>query len=351
MGVGYLEDFRLMNIPAKHHAAHEFCFRLHDLMARLTVEMSLTGKSGISFQPTSQEEIDMLKNGMHPLDFLSATGRGEIERRAVVNHAALAIYSDMLHFIYGGLTALEKRKFSVAFNLFRKPFKEGLVLVSWMCGDEEGFFERLKSDPRTAFDPANVGVDRRKEILKAAAEQTKCAHLIPVDNLDSIIFDRKNAHGLAPLFDKSTHYVTKNKAIATEDYNINMIFKNPEDNDVYEGCYRDIAYTLFFLHMVQIEIYSRMEDAKKKYVTWLIYTAIAMFEVLFKPGRSAMLKMTNRDFGQFFLCPHCEAPFKIQKVHAARFFLMEMVECRECGMDHHFPFVWLLSKLNVDLKA
>jgi hypothetical protein len=262
----------------------------------------------------------------------------------------LAIYSDMLHFIHGGLTALEKRKFSVAFNLFRKPFMEGLFLVSWMCGDEEDFFAKLKADPRSAFDPANVGQVQRKEILIAAAEQTKCAHLIPVDHLDSVIFDRKNDVGLAPLFDKSTHYITKNKAIATEDYNINMIFKNPEDNDVYDGCYLDIAYALFFLHMVQIEIYSRMEQAKKKYVAWLIYTAIAMFEVLFKSGKSAMLDMTNRDFKEFFLCPHCEAHFKVRKRDAARFFLVEMVECRECGMAHHFPFGWFLSKLDIDFR-
>jgi hypothetical protein len=351
MGIGYLEEDRLKNIPTKHHAAHEFCFRLHDLMAHLVVEMSAIGKSGISFQPNSQEEVDMLNNGMHPLDFLATTGRGDLERRAAMNHAALAIFSDMLHFIFGGLTALEKRKFSVAFNLFRKPLKEGLLLVSWMCGDEEDFFAKLKSDPRTSFDPANVGPDRRKEILKAAVEQTKCAHLIPLDHLDSVIFDRKNDLGLAPLFDKSTHYITKNKAIATEDYNINMIFKNPEDNDVYEGCYRDIAYALFFLHMVQIEIYSRMEGAKNKYVNWLTYTAIAMFEILFKPGRSAMLQMTNRDFGEFLLCPHCETPFKVRKGEAARFFLVEMVECRECGMAHHFPFGWLLSKLDVDFRT
>lgn len=292
----------------------------------------------------------MLKNGMNPLDFLSETGRGDLEQRAAINHAALAIYADMLHFIYGGLIALEKRKFSVAFNLFRKPFKEGLLLVSWMCGDEKDFLAKLKSDPRTSFDPVNVGPVRRKEILTAAASQTKCEHLVSVDHLDSVIFNRKYDLGLASLFDKSTHYITKNNDIATENYNINMIFKNPEDNDVYEGCYLDIAYTLFFLHMIQIEIYSRMDKAKKKYISWLIYTSMAMLEVLFKPGKSLILQQTNRDFGRFFLCPNCETPFKVRKSEAARFFLKEIVACRECGMAHHFPFGWLLSKLDIDFR-
>ncbi|WP_157960704.1 hypothetical protein [Primorskyibacter marinus] len=74
------------------------------------------------------------------------------------------------------------------------------------------------------------------------------------------------------------------------------------------------------------------------------------FEVIFKSGKSAMLDMTNRNFKEFFLCPSCETPFKVRKREAARFFLVEMVECRECGMAHSFPFGWLLSKLDVDFR-
>lgn len=351
MGIGYLSNDKLKNIPRKHQIAHEFCFRLHDLMADLIVNMSQSEKSHIHCTLDNEEDIEIFKSGIHPLDFLATTGREEMECRIVINHTSLAIYSDMMHFIFGALSAFEKRKFSVAFNLLRKPFKEGLLLVSWMCGREEDFFQKLKSDPRSSFDPGKLSPDRRKEILKAAAERARCSHLVPVDHINSIIYDRKIPHGLASIFDKSTHYITNNKSIATENYNINMIFKNPIDNDIYDIFYREISYILFFLHMIQIEIYSRMENIRENYVNWLICTTMALFEIIFVPGRSAMLRMINREFGQFFLCPHCKSIFKLKKSMAARFFMLEMIECKECGIIHHFPFHWLLSKLELDFRT
>ncbi|MCO6385026.1 hypothetical protein [Oceanicola sp. 502str15] len=349
MTIGYLDESRIENIPPKNRAAHEFCFRLHDLMAHLVVEMSMGGLSGVSFQFQTQEEIDAFESGMHPLDFLASTGKGDLERRAVINHASLAMFSDMLHFIYDGLTALEKRKFSVAFNLLRKPFKEGLPLAAWMCADEEGFFSRLKVDPSGSFDPRKLDQQKRRDLYRAAACQSGCKDFIDADYLDGVVSDRSNSFGLAPLFDKSTHYVTGNRAIETEAYNINMIFKNRTDNDVYEGCYKDIAYILFFMHMIQINIYSRMSSAKKKYINWLIFSTLSVFESLFVTGSSNMLRFMNKEFGEFFQCPMCEADFRIHKKQAPRFFIMELVECKECGMTHQFPFNWLLSKVDLDL--
>lgn len=46
-----------------------------------------------------------------------------------------------LYFVHEALKALEKRKFAVAFTLLRKPLKESLMFATWICADEEDFFE------------------------------------------------------------------------------------------------------------------------------------------------------------------------------------------------------------------
>ncbi|MGN6210028.1 hypothetical protein [Asticcacaulis sp.] len=125
--IGLIDPNRIKNIPFKHQAQHEFCFHLHDLMAQLLVEME-ANDDGVSFNIETEEDLHLFKSGIHPLDFLAQSGREALERRAVINHMSRALYADMLHFIYEGLIALEKRKFSVAFALLRKPFKEGMLL-------------------------------------------------------------------------------------------------------------------------------------------------------------------------------------------------------------------------------
>lgn len=347
--IGIIDAERLTNIPKKHHPEHEFCFHLHDLMTQLLVEMNAIKASDVSFPLESEEEARLLNESGDVLDFLAQSGRGDIERRVVINHVSMALFSDMLHFIYEALIALEKRKFSVAFALMRKPFKEGLVLAAWMCADEVDFFDNLKTNPRDSFSHGAHSPDEMTQRLKAAIKKCRGMDFANAERIYSLVYDRKNEIGLAPLFDKATHLVTKNKHIATEDYDINFIFKNPLDNDVYESHYSDLAMLLLFLHVLQIELYSRMNFAKEKYLSWLLFTSLGTYESLFTSGRARMVGLVNNTFKEFLVCQHCEQPIRLRKADAPRFFVAEILECKECGMAHHFPLNWLLSKLTVDI--
>src|SRR3546814_3979559 len=77
----------------------------------------------------------------------------------------------MLHFLFGALTALEKRKFTLALSLFRKPFKEGLPLLALMCADERQFFQTIKDDPRGFFDGQAFNSQAKKDVIAARSEE------------------------------------------------------------------------------------------------------------------------------------------------------------------------------------
>src|SRR3546814_12507764 len=109
----------------------------------------------------------------------------------------------MLHFLFGALTALEKRKFTLALSLFRKPFKEGLPLLALMCADERQFFQKIKDDSRGFFDGQAFNSKAKKDVIAAAIQQCDGASLITADALSLMIFDYYNDRGFTGLFDKS----------------------------------------------------------------------------------------------------------------------------------------------------
>lgn len=348
--IGIIDPERLKNIPSKFQAQHEFCFHLHDLMASLLVQMEIQKAGHISFEIESEEDKQLLTSGIHILDFLAKSGRGNLERRAVVNHVCNALFADMLHFIYEGLRALEKRKFTVAFSLFRKPFKEGMLIAAQMCADEVTFFDKMKSDAKNLLNRRDLDEIGIKNLLSDAIKASRGSNFTKSDKLYDIVFNFQNDLGLAGLFDKATHLVTDFRRNQTEDYNLNFIFKNPEDDDIYSGgVYSQIAILLLFIHIMQIELYSRMREPNKKYQNWMLFTSIGAFEALFKKGRSGFTRYVNTDFGEFMQCPNCEAQLRLKKADAPRFFIGEQLDCDKCLTSHHFPFGWLLSKVDLDL--
>jgi hypothetical protein len=320
-------------------------------MARLLVQMEVQKAGHIKFTIESKEDRELLASGIHILDFLEKSGRRDLERRAAINHLCNALYADMLHFIYEGLRALEKRKFSVAFSLLRKPFKEGLLIAAQMCADEELFFERMKSDAKNLLDRRELDEAGIIALLEGAIKVCRGTNFVKADVIYNAAFNRGNDRGLAGLFDKATHLVTEFSKIRTENYNINFIFKNPEDNDVYQGeTYALLAILLLFLNLMQIELYKRMGESSKRYQDWMIFTSIGAYEALFTPGRSRMVAFVNENFKNFLECPVCKNRITVRKTDAARLFIGETVDCKNCFTSQHFPFGWLLSKVDLDIS-
>ena len=344
MHIGVISEDRLSNIPKRHWAAHEFCFHIHDLIAHLTLVAEEMGAGNLQIQLRDEDDLVALQRADNPIDFLAATGRTEEERRIMVNHTCSALFPDMMHFTHGALIALEKRKFTVALSLLRKPFTEGLPLLALMCADETQFFQKLKTDPRAYFDGRTFNAQAKKDVISAAIEKCDGMDFANADVLFSMLYDYKNDYGLASLFDKATHLFTRRTSNATEDYNINFIFKDPRTNDIYDSCYSQIAYVLLFIHLLQIELMSRMHFPKDAYLKGLMRSCVGAYEAIFGTGRSRMLQFYNREFREFMDCPVCGNKIRLRKSTAAKFFLTEMLRCNHCKHEHQLPVSWLFSR-------
>lgn len=257
----------------------------------------------------------------------------------------------MLHFVYEAMRALEKRKFAVAFSLLRKPFKEGLLIAAQMCVDESALFAKLKTNAANLLNRRELNEQRTRQLLRdAVSKACKGPTIVQADMIYDAVFDRKNALGLAGLFDKATHLITENRQIRTEDYNINFIFKNPLDNDVYAGeTYQQIGVVLQFLALVQIDLYGRMTEISRHHRNWLLFTSLGTFEALYSSGSPRITRFIRSALGELLACAICDKRMRLLKVDAPRLFIAERIECSECGADQGFPFGWLLGKLEMNL--
>jgi hypothetical protein len=84
----------------------------------------------------------------------------------------------------------------------RKPFKEALILLTWMCANRDEFLDNLWSNPRDTFDLGSIDDSKKLALINSVKLRCSGMGFVDATRLCSTIYDRKNEYGLAPLFDK-----------------------------------------------------------------------------------------------------------------------------------------------------
>jgi hypothetical protein len=336
---------RLQHIPEANWAQHEFCFRIHDMMADVLRQAEAHRISAVTIHFRDEEEARRYKDSASLQHFLKDTGRDDDLRTIVVNHVAIPLYVDMLHFIYEALTCLERRKTTVAFALLRKPLKYSLFLASALWADDEDFYVRL-AEPADGFDDSRIQPEERLAVLRTAIQRLGAvAAGLDAQTIFANVFDRNNPKGLAPYFDMASHPVTAYKSIRTEPLNLNFIFKNPLDDDVYEHIYFPLAYVLLYLYFLQLRTYGRMTLVSESYVSWAQMAMLGTFEAVFDvASERPAAEWANETFGDLLHCVACTSRMVVSRENAGRLFMAEEIDCPVCGVSQQFPLWWLLAK-------
>jgi hypothetical protein len=349
--IGSLDPERLRKIPPRFHAQHEFCFHIHDSMLSMFLEVAETRYPTVKLDFSSEEEVAAFRDASDPITYFLENGRRELAKELSVGQAMMATFSDFFNFLYEGLVALEKRKFVVSYALLRKPFKENLLLLTMMLTDDEKFFSGLEASPAENFGHPGIQDTHRLSAFEAAKDLIPFADFVDPKILHDTIFDVGFAGGLAPLFDKATHLVTNRKQIRTEDLNLNFIFKNPADNDVYENVYRSLSYILLYSMLLQIELFRKAGFKSESLSRWFSLTGLGTFSALFGQRKCEIRKFVNSAMKPFLDCPHCGNKVSVTKYGAARFFTAHKLHCKSCDREHDFPLFWILSKVEWSLES
>lgn len=333
---------RLNLIPEQWRAHHIFCFAVHDRM--LDVLNQCEAAQVANFQVTlSEADREDLDRSSNPIAFLVEKGRLDQARQIVARQVVIPLFADMLHFIHEALKALEKRKYTVALSLMRKAFKYDLLFAAWVVADEDDFTTRMAS-PADALDDRSITAERRKQILQQAASELGRPVVIDGGEIYALTFDRDDPESLAPLFDMAAHLVTSHRAYRTEGYNLNFIFKNPEEVDLYDGVYPRIAYLLLFVYMLELKAFGRMRPLPDWYDAWAESTTFGAYGSLQDPPMSAYLDVVLDVYESSFRCVVCLKRIAVLPAEAWKLFLNEVVTCGECGSEQQVPLFWLFSR-------
>jgi hypothetical protein len=341
----YLDTERLINIPQKYWAAHEFCFRTHDQMAHLLLQyesseahlwVSDTVRKILKEQPDRPEEIDLFQ-------LLKAAGLEGPYKHHIVSHLVLSLTSDLLHFIYEALTCFEKRKFSVGYSLLRKPLKENLLFLAWILGDTEDFIARFEANnSKTLGGTLEL---QRVDIFRKAIAKLAISEAFSPDLIHDLIFSKTNPAGFEPVWQRASHLITSQGALLkTEDYAINFIFNDPASDHLYEHLYPQLPYLMIFAMQVVLESFSLILKANERTVSHLMLTTMGCYESLFIDSRKQhVARILNKSLKPFLKCIHCDAPFKIKRRNAPGIYLHESTDCESCGLSTDVPLYWLLA--------
>lgn len=349
--LGIIDEERLMLLPDNYSDAHEFCFYLHDKLVSMLVEYD-SHRIQDTVLDAFHEAINGNEDKFEGLDLLQYMKENDLVdpyKHHIVSHTVLALTSDMLHFIYESLRCFEKRKFSVAFSLLRKPLKEHLFFLSWILADEDDFISRFESDNHISFN--GVSKETRIEIIGKAIKKLHLEDAFDAETIWNYVYSKKHSNGFEPTWQRATHLTTSHgELLKTENYSLNFIFEDTSDDYYYEFLRMQLPYIFLYISQVTLESFNRLHPTNEKTISHHILTMMGCYEALFLDGRSLNVsRMLQKQLGEFLSCIHCNSKLKIKKNNAAELYLHESFICESCGLRSELPLYWLLAKANMVL--
>lgn len=336
---------RLKWIPRTLRLAHEYSFFLHDECVRALRDYEGADAHVVTISFRDKAEADLFNakaDADGPIAAMRVGGYETEARRVIINKITMAMVSDCLHHIYEALRCLEKRKLVVAANLLRKPLTDNLLYLSWILGDEDGFYKAFSTNSPNSVTSKTLK-QRRTQILSDALARTRISSLLDSEFVDETLFDRGNPYGLQMLFQHAVHLITVDRIeLRTSPENFNFIFANLEDDDNYHALYSALPDILLYLSHIIMGLFERMHPPEGG--SMAAFEARSMLgHFLLEDGEKAATALDILGKMSPPPCDHCGKPLRITHHNAVRMVLSESTRCTNCRMVQAFPFSWMFD--------
>jgi len=327
------------NIPEYYDLAHAVAFKFHDELAKIVADLESTNSLAVNVELTQSEikEIQELE-GEELWGWLESNGKHDVLFNMSYRQVTIALISDATHFIFESLSACAKGKTSVAFSLLRKPFKENLLMLEWLCGNPGDFIRKFNGESSAKYMADKFSPDDRKKIVSDALAVLD-EDWFGIELVWNTRFDKSDPNNLETLWTKATHLVTSFKASATEAGNLNFIFSNESSvEDQWEYYYKVLP--IFLLYFIQIS-----EKVINRFVDWNEETrniqllmrnmAITRYGEFYQSIES--LDDLRRNFQDLsFDCDSCKKRVSCSESDMDLFWLRSELRCTECGSQFNF---------------
>lgn len=355
--IGYLPYENIQNIPSQHVPAHEFIFFLHDQCASLLVQYEQSNIAKIGIDTIAEAYSNKFPNNdsdiIEILQFCRNEGFDAPYYHFLISKILMGLTSDLLHFTYEALKAFEKRKFSVAYSLLRKPFKENLIFICLVLNNYENFIELFEQETDKSLNNFYKHSSSRKAIFEEIIPKLALPDLFEAELIDNMIFSKQYPLGLEISCQKATHLITsQGDFLKTGRMFINSIFDDPNNLDQYEPVYTSLPYIMIFTTHVLLEGFQKLVNLNENTYQHITLSTLGCYENLFTDGRKrALTQSYAKAFGEFLQCIHCGKKIFLTKENSLRMYMTGVLICNHCQFDSEFPFYWLLSKSSTIFKG
>lgn len=237
-------------LPHEFRFAHHFAFFHHDLLLETLISGEEAGIFSTYIELKGKEHSEAIKNLRNGeiLDWLLYSESYKVEEQDFIyKQVCAATLSDFCNFIFMALKSSNAAKTTVAYSLFRKPFKDNLFLLEWLLGEPKDFIPKFYLEEPERYESSKVPENRKIEIINSAISKTKSPSLYDPKFIYEMRYNKQSKFGFEPIWNKSMHIVTTHKTYKTEKQNLNFIFSNKEDRyDQWNHIYSFVPYLLFY---------------------------------------------------------------------------------------------------------
>lgn len=297
-------------LPEVFYLAHEFCFKMHDIMLTLL-------KSGVeqrAFYTAIEFENEADRASFNASDdifaWLLEQGRGDDLENILASQVFPAALSDALNLFYEALEASRKGKMVVSFILLRKPLQETLYLFEMMLIDRSDFASKLATNPAQLTLRAVTGRDTHADRVRRACEIMGCTELFDPKYVADLRYNKYAEDSFGGACDQAIHLFTDHKAIRTEALNVNFIFSNNESLiSQWSFLYSRLPYLMFYFYMVTEFICAKISPTTSAYIEDMLRRIVASMLIWWEtvPDDYASAPLLQLSSGmKGWLIVHCE---------------------------------------------
>ncbi len=324
-------------LPHRYRYAHRYALFLYDLILAKLLAGMRHHIFDVQFRVKKRLKGPVPRHGDELYRWLEKHYGAALTAEMDYKLVTRALLDDFCHFVLEGLRASGKGKLTVAYALFRKPFKDNLFYCEWLLADPTDFITRFKTQDPESVEVTRLSRERRIELIGkavrlAGGQEDQC------EFIHDLRYDRSAPYGLAVPWDQATHLVTTFKQARTEKQNFNFVFSGPREwetqwHQVYQIVPLLLSHSVYVVDalLATIAKVPREYDEMKRMRQHVGFVAWAdSMEMGGSQGTPEAKDLAAAFLDIALACAHCGTALRLHRRNMRAFALRGSLRCPTC---------------------
>ena len=321
-------------LPDHYRFAHDYSIFLYDIIvAKLKAGID-GGIFDARFSPTKLQHTELRDlEGQELYAWLEQNFGWEFTAEMDYKLVMRGLLTDFTSFVLEGLRASAKGKLTVAYALFRKPFRDNLFYLEWLLVDAPHFLIAFKTEGPEAIDVGGLTPEFRGSIVAQAVELCNESG-ITADFLYDLRYNRRAAYGLAVPWDQASHLITTWTQARTEVQSFNFIFSGASQIETqWAHIYRLLPILLYHAVRVTDALIGTIGIADEDYDAMTALrrdVGFAAWANSVNMAHGPAAKMMTLLNGEPLHCPRCGERLRFHRRNVKAFVIRGTLRCSAC---------------------